>query len=165
MMLIAVTANPLAVWLTGAARRLSSLSFILFIAGAVLVCVPYVPVQWILPVLALLQVFHLGSYAIGEAAILERVVPAVRGRVVGIFLTLAGTWASSSSTIVAAWTDWLGPAATRPAGYNLPFAILGIMMAISAFSSGLIAKLGAADERKEFRPIESLSPATMEPVA
>jgi MFS family permease len=164
MMLISMVANPLAVWMSQGGRRLLMLTVTLIGAGILLAAVPHVPVEWILPMLAAFQIFHLGSYAIGEAGMLERVSPAVRGRVVGIFLTVAGTAASCSSTIVAAWTDWLGERANRPSGYYLLFAVLGGMMLFASLSARLIANLGEREEQGAFGPAEALSPATMEPV-
>ena len=88
----------------------------LLIGGVLLVMVPRISVGWVLGWLAVFQVFHLGSYAIGEAAMLERVHPEVRGRIIGLFLTFAGTFASLSPWVMGWWTDRLGVKALRPEG-------------------------------------------------
>src|SRR5205807_1106485 len=103
MMLIGVVANPLAVWISPGRKRLPMLALALLSAGVVVCAVPWFSASWVLPVLCLFQAFHLGSYAIGDAAILERVAPSLRGRVVGLFLTLAGTAANLSPWIMGFW--------------------------------------------------------------
>jgi MFS family permease len=100
-------------------------------------------VRFVLPLLALFQACQLGSYAISDAAMLERVEPAVRGRVVGLFLTLAGTFASLSPFSIGLWVDLLGERANEPAGFVWPFAMLGAMMVVSACSTPLIAGLSS----------------------
>jgi MFS family permease len=72
-----------AVWLSPGKKRLPALMINLLIGGVLLVMVPRISVAYVLAMLAIFQVFHLGSYAIGEAAMLERVHPEVRGRVIG----------------------------------------------------------------------------------
>jgi MFS family permease len=159
MMLISVVANPLAVWYSPGKKRLRALAGVLVLGGLVLMTVPHVEVKWILPVLAVFQVFHLASYAIGEAAMLERVSPAVRGRVIGLFITWAGTFASSSVWAMGWWTDRLGERSTRPEGYYSIFAVLGAMLVFASLSVGLIARLGAVREMREEDLAQAMSPA------
>ena len=52
--------------------------------------VPFWPAVLAVIPLAIFQTLQLGSYAVSDSAMLERVNPAVRGRVVGLFLTIAG---------------------------------------------------------------------------
>lgn len=142
MMLISMVANPLAVIVSSGPRRLVMLASVLVIGGAMLAFVPQVPVRWLLGYLAVFQVFHLGSYAVGEASILERVAPQIRGRVIGLFLTLAGTAASTSPWIMGFWVDALGERARTAGAYMIPFAVLGGMMAVAAGAVVVIARLG-----------------------
>ena len=162
MMLISAVANPIAVLVSGGKRRLPTLMAVLVVGGCILIFVPFVPVRWILPVLALFQVFHLGSYAVGEAAMLERISPAVRGRVIGLFLTLAGTVASSSPWVMGYWVDKLGPRALTPQGYVMPFLVLGMLMVIASFSVRLIAGM-ARPAVRDADVTTALSPA-IEPI-
>lgn len=163
MMLISVLMNPLSVWLSPGRRRLAALAGMLLLGGFVLAMVPHLPgIKWVLPVLCAFQSFHLGSYAVSDAAILERVPAAVRGRVVGLFLMLAGTIASSSPWLMGLWTDAM-PDATDPRAYAAPFAVLGAAMCIAAFSVPLIRRLGQADETA-IKSLTPIAPATMEPI-
>src|SRR5205823_1259531 len=102
--------------------------------------------RFILPVMMSFQALQLGSYAVSDAAMLERVDAALRGRVVGLFLTLAGTFASLSPFVMGWWTDRLGERASQPRAYLPIFGTLGVMMAIAAFSTPLIARMGPAQE-------------------
>jgi MFS family permease len=90
MMLPSILFSPTLVYLTNGRRRLPALSIILICGGCIIATTPAWPVAFILPVLCVFQTLHLGSYAVSDSAMLERVSPQVRGRVVGIFLVIAG---------------------------------------------------------------------------
>ena len=162
MMLVSVVINPLMVWLSPGRRRLPFLSATLVAGGLVIATVPYWSVNLVLPVLCLFQCFQLGSYAVSDAAILERVPAAVRGRVVGLFLTLAGTIASTAPFVMGAWIDRLGQRANEPAAYWPLFVTTGALMVVSAACAPLIARLGAPDQ-SPVEPGFEVSPTTMEP--
>lgn len=163
MMLIAIVINPLIVLLTPGRRRLPMLAIVLFIAGAVLASVPYWPVGKVLPVLCVFQAFHLGSYSVSESAILERISPAVRGRVIGMFLTIGGTLGATAPWVMGAWTDQMGPRAFHQASYVPIFSVLAVMMAAASISIPFIARLGPTPEKQVIDPMSEVSPATMEP--
>ncbi len=163
MMLLSSVVNPLAVYLTPGRRRLPALSAVLVGGGVILACVPFAPVRFALLVLAGFQTFQMASYAISDAGMLERVSPAVRGRVVGLFLSIAGTFASFSPWVMGVWTDLLGARASMPLAYVAPFATLGLMMMAAALATPLIGRLGVADD-DAITPLSEVSPATMETV-
>jgi hypothetical protein len=147
MMLISILINPLAVYLTPGQRRLPSLSAVLVAGGVFLCLVPFFPAAFILPLMCLFQTCQLGSYAMSDAAMLERVSPDVRGRVVGLFLVLAGTFSATAPFVIGYWTDVLRGRAAEPLAYAPIFATLAGMMAVSAFSTPLIARLAGRDGR------------------
>ena len=97
-----------------------------------------------------------------DAAMLERCDGPLRGRVVGLFLTIAGTAASVSPWIMGFWTDSFGPRSHNQLAYVGPFALLGIMLAVSTLSMPLIAKIGAV-HGAEIEPFSEITPRTMEP--
>jgi len=144
MMLFSILINPLAVYVSPGRRRLPALALTLVLGGVFFSLTPAVPVRWVIVVLSLFQMCQLGSYAISDAAMLERVDPAVRGRVVGLFLTLAGTFAALSPWVIGSWVDLLGERSHHAAGFVGVFATLGTMMIIASFSTPIIARLGAA---------------------
>lgn len=165
MMLMGVIANPLAVWLTPGARRLPCLAAVLVAAGLVAAVVPFCTGRGsVLIVLCLFQALQLGSYAMSDAGMLERVPANVRGRVVGLFLSIAGTFAGTSPWIMGFWTDSMPHGASRPLSYLAPFGTLGAMMMIAAFSTPFIGKLGIADPRA-IDPLSEIVPSTLEPAA
>ena len=164
MMLIGVVINPLCVWLSPGRRRLPALVASLAVAGAIVATVPWWPVRQVLWVLVVFQACHLGSFAIGDAAILERVSPAVRGRVVGLLLTVAGTLASTAPWVMGFWTDALGDAAGRPGAYAGPFAVVAALTLLASLSAYFIARLGAPTGESPVAPLSEVTPATMEPV-
>ncbi len=162
MTLLGVIGNPLAVWLTGGARRLPALTTVLILSAISIALVPLAPAAWTLAALCVFQTLQLGSYAISDAAMLERVSPVVRGRVVGLFLTLAGTFAYTGPWLMGLWTDSFGSRGDHPAAYLAPYITLGIGIAVAAFSVPVIARLGEPDPNA-IEPITEISPATMEP--
>ena len=162
MMLVSVVVNPIFVYFSGGRRRLPTLSTMLVVGGAIVTTLPLWPLAAILPVMCSFQAFQLGSYAVSDAATLERVPAQVRGRVVGLFLMIAGTFASTGPWVMGAWTDALGDRAGEPIAYAPIFATLGAMMVVAAFASPLIARLGEQDVHA-IEPISEISPATMEP--
>src|SRR2546423_8435150 len=90
MMLSSMVANPIAVWLSPGHRRLPALMINLLIGGMLLVMVPRINVGYVLAMLATFQVFHLGSYAIGQAPMLARALPEAGGEIFAMDLTNAG---------------------------------------------------------------------------
>src|SRR5207244_10240667 len=120
-------------------RRLPMLVTVLIAGGIVLTTTPLWPVGAVLWVLMAFMAFQLGSYAVSDAAILERVSPQVRGRVVGLFLSIAGTFSSTAPFAMGWWTDRLHERAHQPAAYIPLFATLAVMMVIAAGCAPLIA--------------------------
>jgi MFS family permease len=163
MMLIGVLANPIAVWLSPGKKRLPLLALTLMLAGVVVCTVPWVSKAWVLPVLCTYQAFQLGSYAMSDAAMLERVPAALRGRVVGLFLTIAGTAAGMSPWIMGFWTDSFGSRASEQSAYIGPFVLLGVLMWFATISMPLIARMGEV-QGGPIEQISEISPATMEAV-
>ena len=162
MMLVSVIVNPLFVYFSGGRRRLPTLSAMLVLGGLVVMTLPMWPLAGVLPVMCLFQTFQLGSYAVSDAATLERVPANVRGRVVGLFLLFAGTFASTGPWVMGAWTDWLGERAHEPMAYLPLFGTLGALMVLAAFSTPLIARLGVQDQGA-IEAMSEIAPATMEP--
>lgn len=163
MMLIGVVANPMAVWISPGRLRLPMLAGVMMIAGVVISTIPFVSSMWLLPVLCGYQACQLGCYAMSDAAMLERVPASLRGRVVGLYLMIAGTAAASSPWIMGFWTDAFGARASQPPAYVGPFVLLGATMWFAVLSMPLIAKLGPVQDGA-IEPMAEILPRTMEPV-
>ena len=116
---------------------------------------------WILPLMCAFQACQLGSYAVSDAAMLERVPAEVRGRVVGLFLTIAGTFGAWAPFAMGYWIDLLKDRAAHPQAYIPLFATLGVMIAASSLAVPFIARLGAV-QGPRIEPISEVMPGTME---
>jgi MFS family permease len=162
MMLLSIVVNPLLVWLTPAGRRLPSLAGILVLGGAIAALVPLFPSNLAGTALCAFQTCQLGSYAISDAAMLERIPNALRGRVYGLFLTVAGTMSATGPWAMGQWTDALGPQASVPHAYFPLFGAIGVLMVLAVFSKPCLARLGPVANVVE--PIEEIMPRTAEPV-
>jgi MFS family permease len=160
MMLPSVLCNPTLVYFSTGRRRLPWLSVILVIGGCVVATTPLWPMGMALPILCLFQTMQLGSYAVSDAAVLERVPAEVRGRVVGIFLLIAGMFGATGPWAMGAWTDWLGVRGSEQSAYFGPFGLLAVCMVVAAIAPRFIAPLGEA-RTAAIGPAEEISPATM----
>ena len=163
MMLLSMVVNPIAVYVSPGRRRLPALVLTLVLSGLVVATVPRWPLAYAIGVLCAFQTFQLSTFAISDAAMLERVDPAVRGRVVGIFLTIAGTFASTGPWVMGFWTDALGSRAREPLAYTPLFGVLGGMMVFATLCTPLIARLGKPDQ-PPLDPLSEVTPATLEVV-
>jgi len=164
MMLIGVVANPFAVWISPGRKRLPSLVIALLIAGSLLCTVPLFAANWVLPVMCVFQAFHLGSYALSDAAMFERVDAKLRGRVGGLFLAIAGTAAGFSHWIMGFCVQHLGVQNTNQRAYFPIFITLGLMMCFAVVSIPLIAALGPVSG-EPIDPLTEVDPSTMEVTA
>lgn len=162
MMLVSIIVNPLAVYLSPGKLRLPVLSGVMVCGGLTIATLPFWPVSMVLIVLSVFMAFQLGSYAVSDAAMLERVPAAVRGRAVGIFLMVAGTFSATAPFVMGWWTDHLGARGHEPLAYLPLYGTLAMMMLIGAFSSPLIARLGPP-RGPAVDPLTEISPATAEP--
>jgi MFS family permease len=104
---------------------------------------------------------QLGSYALSDAATIERVTPQARGRVVGLFLLIAGTFSSTGPWIIGWWTDHLGDRGADPHAYTPQFFTMAVMMLIGAASSPFIARLGKPGQSPAPGAMTEAAPATM----
>jgi MFS family permease len=141
-MLFAAATNPVMVYLSSGARRLTWHAVILVVAAGVLAVFPFVPVALVLPTLLAFQTLALASSAVGDAGLAERLAPALRGRINGIFLTVVGTTAATSPWAVGAVVDLLGPRADDPAAYRPLFAGMALLVLAATASAWTLARLG-----------------------
>ena len=157
-MLPSVICNPLAVYLSPGKRRLPGLAVILVTGGLVALTAPLWPLRGALVILCLFQTMQLASYAVSDGATLERVPPEFRGRVVGLFLQIAGTFGALGPWVMGAWTDRLNFAHLQ-SSYFGPFGVIGGCMIIAAAAPPLIGRLGPV--LSEMKPLAEISPETM----
>jgi len=162
MTALSIVVNPMLVWLSMGRLRLRSLAAAVIGAGCVIAVIPLCSGEHVFAILCAAQTLQMGSYAISDAAILERVPAALRGRVYGLFLCIAGTMANTAPWLMGWWTDRFGAAAAAQKTYLPPFATLGVMVALASLAVPLIARLGAA-QGPAIDPLSEVAPSTMEP--
>ena len=128
--LAAVISNPLFGGLSDRGRMRWT-SLVLGMAALAMTGFPRVAPQWFVPTLAGYGFFFMASYPMVEAALMQAVPDAMRGRVFGLFITVGGLVGNSSHWVVGRHVEALGPAAHTTASYHVPFALLGGLVMVS----------------------------------
>jgi len=122
--------NPLFGHFSDRARLRWAATLIIISAGFV-VAFPHVPVAWVVPTLLVYGFFFLASYPIVEAALMEAVPNAVRGRVFGLFITIGGLLGNLSHFIVGKWVESFGARKTEVAAYYPLYGWLAVFLLLS----------------------------------
>jgi MFS family permease len=104
---------------------------VLCLAAALVLLLPHVPARWTVPIFLIYGFFFMSSYPMVEAALMESVPDAVRGRVFGLFITVGGLVGNLSHWIMGAQVKRLGPAAYSPGGYFAIYGALALMLVLS----------------------------------
>jgi MFS family permease len=114
----------------------------LLLSAAVLVSVfPRVPVPWMSPVLLAYGFFFLATYPITEAALMDAVPDAVRSRIFGLFITVAGLVGNLSHWLVGGWIKRLGVDASLTDNYLPLYGVLSFMIILSVTGLPLLHAL------------------------
>jgi len=128
--LASAVSNPLFGRLSDGGRirwTIVSLSFAL----AMIFLFPRVPKRWMFVELMAYGFFFLASYPVVEAALMESVPDAVRGRVYGLFITTGGLLGNISHWAVGVAVQNLGPDAASPRAYYPIYNLLAGLIALS----------------------------------
>src|SRR2546426_3311032 len=107
--LASVVSNPLFGQLSDRGRIRWTCA-VLLVAVVLVAIFPRVPAQWLIPTFALYGFFFMASYPMVEAALMEAVPDAVRGRAFGFFITLAG--------LVGNLSHWMAGNSVKSLGAN-----------------------------------------------
>lgn len=108
--------------------RIRWLAFLLISAAVLMFLFPRVPSALSIPVLITYGFFFMASYPVTEAALMEAVPDAVRGRVFGLFITIGGLVGNTSHWLVGDWVSHLGGRASTPAGFYWIFNLLALLV-------------------------------------
>lgn len=125
--LIGVLSNPL-VGSMSDKRRAPAILAILSCAAVSAALVPWLPRGWVWLGLIVYGFFMLASFPVVEAALMEGVPDALRGRTFGMFITSAGVIASLAHWAMGRAADSLQAQAATPHAYAGWFALLGALM-------------------------------------
>ena len=119
----------------------------MIILAAVFVAIfPHVPERWIIPTLLTYGFFIMASYPIVEAALMESVPDAVRGRVFGLFITIGGLLGNLAHYIDGKWIESFGAEANDVRTY---YEIYNLLAAFLLLSLGGLPFLHALRRREE----------------
>ena len=130
LFLAAVVSNPFFGALSDRGR-LRWTAFVLAIAALAIALFPRVGPGGFVPVLAVYGFFFMASYPMVEAALMESVPDAVRGRIYGFFITVGGLVGNCSHWAMGHHVETLGAGATRPASYYGLYAGLAVLVLVS----------------------------------
>jgi MFS family permease len=93
-------------------------------AAIVVALFPHVSPGLLTVALAVYGFFFMASYPMVEAALMESVPDAVRGRVFGLFITGGGLIGNLSHWLVGDWVKGMGSGAASPASYYSLYGVL-----------------------------------------
>jgi MFS family permease len=103
--------------------------FILLLCAAVVVGIfPHLPRAGVIPAYLLYGFFFMATFPVVEAALMESVPDAVRGRVFGFFITIGGLVGNLSHWLVGKWVQRLGLAAESPRAFYGAYALLACLI-------------------------------------
>jgi FSR family fosmidomycin resistance protein-like MFS transporter len=106
---------------------------LLLTAAVAVAAFPHLPRAWTIPAFLVYGFFFMASYPAVEAALMESVPDAVRGRVFGLFITVGGLIGNLSHWLVGDAVKRMGDGAHLPASYFTLYAVLSglIMLALA----------------------------------
>jgi MFS family permease len=122
----AIISNPLFGILSDGGRK-RWITFALVAAAVMVAIFPHVPSRWTIPVLVVYGFFFLATYPMTEAALMESVPDAVRGRVFGLFVMGGGVIGNLSHWAVGAKVKQLGEGAHSVSAYYLSYAVVALL--------------------------------------
>lgn len=128
--LAATISNPLFGSLSDRGRK-RWLTFALATAAVLMAIFPWMPPAWTIPLYVVYGFFFLAGYPMTEAALMESVPDAVRGRVFGIFVMTGGVLGNLSHWLVGAKVRQLGAAANSPGAYHPLYLFLAALLLVS----------------------------------
>jgi len=106
-------------------------SLVLTIAAIIVAILPHMPRSLLIPTFVVYGFFFMATYPMIEAALMESVPDAVRGRVFGFFITIGGLIGNLSHWLAGRWVQNLGDAAGLPASFYPIYALLGLLIFLS----------------------------------
>jgi MFS family permease len=124
-----VVSNPLFGHLSDQGRK-RWIALVLGVAAATVALFPHVPSGWTIPVLAVYGFFFMASFPMTEAALMESVPDAVRGRVFGLFVMAGGVIGNLSHWAVGAKVRHLGAAAHSVNAYFPIYLAIALLVLV-----------------------------------
>jgi MFS family permease len=126
----ATISNPLFGSLSDNGRK-RWITLALVVAAVIVALFPHMPPHWTIPVLVVYGFFFLASYPMTEAALMESVPDAARGRVFGLFVMGGGVFGNLSHWAVGLKVKHLGDAAHSVSAYFPTYSAVALLMLAS----------------------------------
>jgi len=104
---------------------------VMLAAAVVVAAYPHLPRGWLVVALAVYGFFFMGCYPMVEAALMEAVPDAVRGRVFGLFITVGGLLGNLAHWLAGRWVERLGMGAGEPTSYYGFYLLLAALLVVS----------------------------------
>ncbi|KAB2660636.1 MAG: MFS transporter [Verrucomicrobia bacterium] len=121
--------------------RMRWAAVLLPIAALVLAALPWVPRAAFPGTLMAFGFFFMATYPIVDAALMDAVPDAVRGRVFGLFITVGGLVGNAAHWTMGLWVEGLGGGMGRAAAYRPLFALLASGVAAAMLALPLLHRL------------------------
>ena len=128
--LMGVISNPLFGHLSDR-NRTRWTAGVMVASALVIAAFPHLPRGGLTVALAVYGFFFMGCYPMVEAALMESVPDAVRGRVFGLFITVGGILGNVAHWFAGRWVEHLGAAASEPARYHRFYLLLATLLLLS----------------------------------
>ncbi len=157
--LASALSNPLFGYLSER-RRLPWAAGLLLISAACLLMLGWVPRSLFPFNLIVFGFFLMATYPVVEAALMQAVPDAIRGRFFGLFITLGGFFANFSHWIIGAWVQKLDTHSADASSYFPLFATLAVMLAFSTFALLFLRRLPGVWKVMPARTASSFPPLT-----
>ncbi len=126
--LMAMISNPLFGGMSDRGR-MRWICLTLIVAGLCVAAFPHVPEKAVLPAFAIYGFFFMANYPMVEAALMESVPDAIRGRIFGFFITIGGLVGNLAHWAMGAWVKNLGTTASSVAHYYpIYFVLAGLVL-------------------------------------
>jgi len=130
LFLASAVSNPLFGSLSDRGRKRWT-AFVLTVAAVLVAVFPHLPIALTIPTFLVYGFFFLASYPMVEAALMQSVPDAVRGRVFGLFITVGGLVGNLSHWIMGNEVKHMGDSAHEPATYFTLYGALAGLLVLS----------------------------------
>lgn len=138
--------------------RLRWTCLVLGIAALIVALFPHMPRRLLMPTFMAYGFFFMASYPVVEAALMEAVPDAVRGRVFGFFITVGGLVASLSHWLVGKWVQKLGAGASSPSAFYPIYGALSLFILLSLAGLPCLHGIRKRETELEHPPLLAPSP-------
>jgi len=130
LFLASIISNPLFGSLSDRARKRWT-AFVTTMAAVLMAVFPHLTGHWLVPCLAAYGFFFMSNYPMVEAALMQSVPDAVRGRVFGLFITVGGLVSNLSHWIAGDQVKRMGDAAREANSYHPLYDAIALLALLS----------------------------------